>query len=633
MKSQIQKNIVGGAQMKKVASLLLTVLLTFNSLITFDFTSYMLSNTTKVTSISAGDYSSYMVKDGYVYSWGRNREGQLGDGTFTDRTTPAVVSIPSYISSVSSGEAHVLALDVTGEVFSWGKNYYGELGNNNGGYGTEQNSPVQVLTEDPISPGSYINLDDIVQVAAGGSFSMALNSSGSVYVWGQNNYGQLGTGNTTNLGVATKLASFTNVAFIAAGEYHAIAVKKDGSVYSWGLNSSGQLGNTNTRNVSSPALVSTLSGYFIKKVDCGNAHSIAVDSKGNVWTWGNNSNGQLGDGLLVNKATPFKISSASFNDIVDVNAGQYFSGALKSDGTYYSWGLNSNGELGFNSTPDTVVKTPTSIVLPATFTEIVDVKSGASHSLALKSDGTIYSWGKNSFGQLGLSTITYPTSNVPLVSNYSVSVEIPDVYGLVTGPLSQVEVPINVTFDGNVSGFEFEITYDPLLNPANVASVDKGALIAADPNWVVSYNSTINGIIRIVVYNTLDTPLSAVTDGELVKVVLDNMAVITVNGQSATLEVSDAKASNENGELYPISNIDNGEVYFWSLARGDLITPPAGIDILDVNRIVDIILRTIVPSPEEIYAADYNMSGSPFPTIDDVTISDAILLLYDILNP
>ena len=193
---------------------------------------------------------------------------------------------------VSAGTAHTLILENNGSVRATGDNSAGELGN---GTTTNASTPVQVMT----SASTY--LTGVVAIAADNDESFAVDSSGNVWAWGLNTNGQLGIGTTSNTPYATQVSSLSNMVAIASSQNHTLAVGANGSVYAWGANTSGQVGNGSTSSwVTTPTevLAPSGSGYLsgIVAVAAGTSHSLALNSGGNVYAWGSNAAGQLGDG-------------------------------------------------------------------------------------------------------------------------------------------------------------------------------------------------------------------------------------------------------------------------------------------------------------------------------------------------
>jgi uncharacterized delta-60 repeat protein len=242
-------------------------------------------------------------------------------------------------------------------------------------------------------------------IAAGYYYSLSLCSNGTVVAWGDNGFGQFGNGITTDSNVPTQAGSLTDITAVAAGAYHSVALKNDGTVWSWAYNSYGQLGNGTTNNSTVPVQVAVITG--ITAIAGGGNHSLALKSDGTVWAWGRNSYGQIGNGSCCsNSKTPVQVNTIT--GIVSISGGWAHSIALKSDGTVWSWGYNNAGQLGNGTNTNSYF--PIQI---SSLTGITAIVAGYYHSLALKNDGTVWAWGNNSFGQLGNGTTT--ASNVPVL--------------------------------------------------------------------------------------------------------------------------------------------------------------------------------------------------------------------------
>jgi RHS repeat-associated protein len=194
-------------------------------------------------------------------------------------------------------------------------------------------------------------LSNIVNVASGGYFSLALQSNGSVWAWGTNNHGQLGNGTTTSSIAPVKVTGISNAVAIGAGAYHSLAVLANGQVMAWGANQSGQLGNGTFTQETQPVLVSTLTNAV--EVKAGYYHSLALTASGQAWIWGGGTNGQLGGGYTTGaSAAPTQISSLS--NITSIAAGAYHNVVLNSNGTVWAWGDNAYGEVGIGNSTNTV---------------------------------------------------------------------------------------------------------------------------------------------------------------------------------------------------------------------------------------------------------------------------------------
>jgi alpha-tubulin suppressor-like RCC1 family protein len=311
---------------------------------------------TSVADVSAGLYFSLAVTpDGQVWAWGDNSAGQLGTGG-GNPDVPQPVAGLNGIKQVSGGQAsNPLALRSDGTVWTWGDNTQGELGNNTSGAGPNP-TPVEVLAgacgPSPCS-GPYLN--GVTEVASGYFFDLALRSDGTVWSWGNGGNGQLGNG----LG-ATSLAPvevtyggspLTGITSISAGTYGAFALRGDGTVWAWGQGTAGELGNGGTANSLEAVQVSNLTG--VTAVGATAWSGVALTSDGVVYTWGSNEDGELGNGTPACATDPCQGSlvpvTASISGVVAIAAGSDHIAALKPDGTVWSWGTNEDGQMGIGT--------------------------------------------------------------------------------------------------------------------------------------------------------------------------------------------------------------------------------------------------------------------------------------------
>ena len=308
------------------------------------------SGLSDVTALAGGwEHTIALKSDGTVWTWGRNSDGQLGDGTNTQRNIPVQVSGLNGVTAVACGYGHSITLKSDGTVWTWGGNDYGQLGD---GATTDSTTPVQVN-----------GLSDVTAIAGGGYHTIALKSDGTVLAWGSNDYGQLGDGTTTNRTTPVEVSGLSDVIAFAGGWEHTIALKSDGTVWAWGRNNTGQLGVRTTTQKSTPVQLSDLNDVIA--IACGVFHTIALKSGGAVWAWGYNYNGQLGDGTNTDSATPVQVSGLS--GATAIACGSYHTIALKSDGTVWTWGYNESGQLGDGTTTNrnTPVQVSNLILKPA----------------------------------------------------------------------------------------------------------------------------------------------------------------------------------------------------------------------------------------------------------------------------
>jgi len=294
-----------------------------------------LSGLAGISAIATGPGASHSLaqkNDNTLLAWGYNGQGQLGDGTTTQRTSPVEIPGLSQVIAISGGGASSMSLRSDGTVWAWGSNGFGQLGD---GTTTQRTSPVPIT-----------GLLETLAIASGGYHSVAITSDGAVWTWGQNWFGQIGDGTTADHLSPTKVPGLSGVIAIAAGNNHTVALKGDGTVWTWGYNNSGQLGDGGTTQRTSPVQVPGLSGVIA--IAAGDSHTVALKGDGTVWTWGYNYYGQLGNGSTTNRYNPVQVSGLS--GVVSIAAGSYHNVAAKGDGTIWAWGHNYYGQLGDGST-------------------------------------------------------------------------------------------------------------------------------------------------------------------------------------------------------------------------------------------------------------------------------------------
>ena len=339
-------------------------------------------------SVSLGGSHTVAVRtDGTLWAWGINTLGQVGDGTTTTRSSPVQIGAGTTWALAVAGTNHTVAVKTDGTLWSWGSNSSGQLGQGTTDASTHP-TPVQV--------GVLTNWKFTGQsLSAGGDFTLAVNSSGNLWTWGINSNGQLGNGTTTNATAPVQIGVATNWTSIAAGSNFSAGLHSDGTLWTWGLNSSGQLGDGTLIQNLVPTQVGVATSW--QTLMTGGAYSMAIKTDGTLWTWGGNLYGQLGQGfndVVARGNVPTQVGTATNWQFIapSLNA----SLAVKSDGTPWTWGYNNNGELGYNE------RLP--LPVAAQFGPVSMAAGGFAHSVALKTDGTLWAWGYNASGQLGLGS-------------------------------------------------------------------------------------------------------------------------------------------------------------------------------------------------------------------------------------
>lgn len=342
---------------------------------------------------------------GAVYAWGDDDAGQIGNGTIStaanhddeDPHVPVAADLPSGTAAVSvaGGQSFSLAATTTGAVYTWGFNKDGDLGT--GGVAA---TTVPVRSEVPSG-------DVVTEVAAGYKQSMALTSAGQVLTWGQDDDGQDGIGahggTTVTPTPVTSVPAGTDFTAIAAGFDHDLAVTANGAVYDWGLNSSGQLGDGGTTNSNVPVPVPLPAGVAAAAVAGAAGHSLALTRGGAVYAWGANQYGQLGDGSTVGSDVPVRVALPHGVKATAVAAGDGsgegltggYSLALTASGAIYAWGDNASGDLGDGTTVDSDV--PVAVQVPPGLTPVA-VTAGGNRCHLLTSAGAVYDWGTGETG-------------------------------------------------------------------------------------------------------------------------------------------------------------------------------------------------------------------------------------------
>ncbi|MCT6836344.1 MAG: InlB B-repeat-containing protein, partial [Bifidobacteriales bacterium] len=395
-----------------------------------------------------GGYSLAVGSDGNAYAWGYNKYGQLGNGTTTQQNTPVPVPKPegtpadfTYVQVVAGGY-HSLAIGSDGYVYAWGLNDHGQLGNN-----TKSNSSTPVRVHGPNNTGEGLKA---IQISAGAWNSMALAADGTVYTWGSL---QSAWALSSNLPATVPQTVPTTVEdpSDASGVFHAVqistrwsfdmAIGQDGYVYAWGYNTNGQLGNNTSDGTSTtvfhptPSRVfassqsTTAAGPWLKavQVSAGVRHALAIDEDGNTWSWGRNNYGELGNnttnGEHVANPVPVRVqypASTGTVTAVQVSAGANHSIAVDTNGNTWSWGRNNYGQLGNNttsnqSTPVKVFASAQSTSSDGPWLNAVQISAGYFSS-AIGTDGYAKVWGQNNNGQLGNGTTSGEKPNPVPVS-------------------------------------------------------------------------------------------------------------------------------------------------------------------------------------------------------------------------
>jgi alpha-tubulin suppressor-like RCC1 family protein len=300
----------------------------------------------------------------------------------------------------------------SGSLYSWGFNDKnntppsGQLGIGNND--NNRSSPVLINS----STGFSGSVSGWTKVSSGWRHSLGINS-GKLYSWGSNIYGQLGLlnhGSDTNRSSPVQVGSGSNWKYVSSGAHHSLAIKADGTLWAWGYNYFGQLGVGDNVNRSSPTQID---GSSWSKISAGFYHSLAIKTDGSLWAWGKNDNGQLGDNSTSNKNSPVVVQSGT--SWIAVSAGGVpFNGAshslgIRSNNTLWSWGSNNFYQLGLGNFNN--YSSPMPVGSDADWSS---VSAGGEHSFAIKNTGSLWAWGRNDSGQLGRGSTSNDDTSKPM---------------------------------------------------------------------------------------------------------------------------------------------------------------------------------------------------------------------------
>ena len=334
---------------------------------------------------------------GELWAWGINANSQLGDGTATNRLSPVQIGSSNDWKMIDGGNAFSIGIKNDGTLWAWGDNFYGQLGD---GTTTPQTSPVQI--------GSATDWE---QIACGFRHSIAIRNGGELWAWGRNNNNQLGDGTTTQRNSPVQIGSNTNWEQISAGIESSFGIKNGGELWSWGRNVYGNTGlGTAAGNTTTPTRVGAASDWT--QIEGSGTVTAGLKNGGELWTWGYNLYGATGRGTTSGSTlSPTRVGSASDWDKIHLGLGANHGLAIRNGGELWAWGYNFYGSLGDGTTTNR--SNPVQIG-SGTDWQVLD--GGDSFSLALRNGGELWAWGINLGGQLGDGTTTNRNAPVQIGS-------------------------------------------------------------------------------------------------------------------------------------------------------------------------------------------------------------------------
>jgi alpha-tubulin suppressor-like RCC1 family protein len=346
------------------------------------------NNLTGASQVSAGDnFTCALLTNNLLKCWGANANGQLGNGSKYNSLYPISVNFDGQVpASISAGGRHVCAVMSDSQLFCWGSNTSGQLAN----YNSHINATPQFA-------GGFHGSASHLGGGPGTLHTCAVIGS-VIRCRGENGSGQLGNGSKVNQNNAQEVINLTGTPkTVATGNGHTCASMTSGEVYCWGANGNGQLGNGNLVANITPVQVGNLGN--VVKVETGNNHSCALINTGEVKCWGANANGQLGNGVSTDSSNPVKVKGLE-EPVTALVAGTNSNCVIAASGKIQCWGNNGSGQLGNGST-NSVTSIPTDVL--AIDHGATQVAIGDSHACALLDDKKIKCWGSNTYGELGVN--------------------------------------------------------------------------------------------------------------------------------------------------------------------------------------------------------------------------------------
>jgi alpha-tubulin suppressor-like RCC1 family protein len=389
------------------------------------------------------DHSLFLRADGTLVVAGLNDFGQFGAASPSSSNFPIPVPGLTNVVQASGGGFHSVALLSDGTIWSWGYNHEGQIGNGTMTLDGCQCQPTPTQT----------SIADVVQIEAGSFHTLALKSNGTVWAWGLNTGGQLGDGTIADRSIPVQVGvgvlGFTNIIAVSAGDNHSMALKSDGTVWVWGSNEYGQIGNGTFSNIRqlTPALNTTLSN--ITHISAGIFHNVALNKSGRIFVWGDNLYGQVGNGApdVIPQTTP--VQNTTITDALEIDTAGFTNYARLSDGTVSAWGLNDVGQIGNGTTNPTGCQCQPTPVINGAGGANTGIAAAWFHALSLKPTIAV-SPATNTILRGDNVRLTFASITSP--GNVSYSAVIPSV---IAGNYS---VPSGYTIQGNQPAYDVTTT-------------------------------------------------------------------------------------------------------------------------------------------------------------------------------
>lgn len=358
-------------------------------------------------SVAVGaDFIVALKTDGTLWAWGGNEYGQLGNGFSTFTTKPEKLAAINNVASISTGPKLTTIIKSDGSVWYWGSFvHFFSSGNDFWNRIIQNTAPVPLK-----------DFSNVKQASAGAGIITLVKKDGTLWAMGDNYLGELGDGTKIHREKPIPVSGLKAVNKIYNIKRDVsdftVALMSDRTLRAWGYNARGQLGDGTKTNRTKPIIVKNINN--VTDMALGISYAISLKSDGTVWGWGSNREGTLGNGTYTDSLTP--VMAKGLTNVIDITTCTDSTAALKSDGTVWAWGSNFSGQLGLDSKKTDGVPVPTKV---EGIRGVKAIAAGDSHMLALKSDGTVWSWGSNEYGQLGDDTFDsrYTPQQIPGLSD------------------------------------------------------------------------------------------------------------------------------------------------------------------------------------------------------------------------
>ncbi len=325
-----------------------------------------------------------------AFCWGANNLGQVGDGTRRTRSVPTPVVGGLTLTSLTVGTEHTCGLTPTGDAYCWGGNQAGRLGDS-----TRANRPVPTAVTGGLTFST---------LTAGTAHTCGVTTTGAAYCWGENEYGQLGDGTRVDRLIPTAVVADTlTFASLAAGNGHTCGLTLDGDAYCWGDNQFGSRGDSTRTSPLNPTAVA--GGLTFASLVVGGDHTCGLTSAGASYCWGPNDRGQLGDSTTVDRLIPAAVSGGLTFASLAAGVGGSHTCGLEVSGVAYCWGDNTQGQLGDGTVANRLSPTKVTATADAGELTFASLSAGGLHTCGVSTEGGVaYCWGSNVTGELGDDT-------------------------------------------------------------------------------------------------------------------------------------------------------------------------------------------------------------------------------------